>query len=93
MLIGFEGKKVVPTCIMCESKDNITFHAVWVYDSRKRAVFYSLCNDCANVLFSVTEDVRQSIIANVIEKRINLFQSLPHLKISELQKNGFEFFF
>ena len=93
MIIGFEGKRVMPTCILCETKDNITYKAVWVDDSGKRVIFYSFCEDCANVLLSLSEADRQSINANIIEKRIDLFLSRPHQKISELQKNGFEFFF
>ena len=87
-------KKILPVCILCDRIDNITHRALWVDDTRKRAVFYSLCKDCANELHSeVSEADRQSIILNVIEKKIDAVLSLPHLKINELQKRGFEIVF
>jgi len=84
-------KQVTQACVLCETKSNIAYRGLWVNDAKERVILYYLCEDCANELFhgmSITD--QQSIIANVIERKIESFLSLPHPKISELQKRGFD---
>ena len=89
-----KGRKILPACILCETTNNINVRALWVDDERKRAVFYFLCKDCADELFFELSDAdRESIVAKVIEKKIDAFVSLPHPKLSQLLKSGFEIVF
>lgn len=87
------GKKILPVCILCEGSYNIGATAFWVDDERKRVIMYFLCNDCADEFFNLSGDERDSIVAKVIERKIDALMLLPHPKSSQLLERGFEFVF
>lgn len=85
------GKRILPVCILCATTNNINVKALWVDEERERAVLYFLCKDCGDELFFDLSDAdRQSIVAKVIEKKIDTLGSLPHIKLSQLLERGFD---
>jgi len=93
LIAKIERKSIIPMCILCETEHNITGKALWVNDAEKKVVLYFLCAECSEEFQSLSEEERESIVENVIEKKINLILALSHVRISELEKMGFKFEF
>lgn len=93
LLVEVKEKKLLPVCILCDTTDNISVKALWVDDERKRAILYFLCRDCGDEFLRLSDTDRKSIVAKVIEKKIDAITSLPHLKLSYLLERGFKIVF
>ncbi|MDH5266217.1 MAG: hypothetical protein OEW62_00910 [Candidatus Bathyarchaeota archaeon] len=87
IIAKFNGKGMVKFCILCDTVENITWTALWIEDDIKRVIGYYLCDDCGKELQGLPEVQRESIIAKIIEKKIDAF---PRITISQLEELGFK---
>lgn len=83
-----KGKRVIPFCILCDTADDITWHGVWIDDTRSRIICYSFCNECSKEFLNLSETDRESIVAKVIEKRLDPLVTPPLPRVEELKKLG-----
>jgi uncharacterized protein YlaI len=89
-VVKIKGKKLLSSCIFCEAEDNITVKALWVDDEKKRVIIYFMCRDCAEDFFGRSDVDRESIVAKLIEPKIDALINQPRLKLSQLIRVGFE---
>ena len=76
-VLYFQGNVAFSYCILCGTANEINVTAVWTNYTQKRVTFYNLCKTCGDEFYSLSQNDRDSIVANVIEPKIT---SLPNLK-------------
>ncbi len=64
-----------PMCLLCETKDNITCRAYWLSEEKEGLMLtmYFLCDVCYEELEAQTEKERESMVAKVIEPKIEMW--------------------